>query len=162
MRGLAGKYAPILGAAAAGLAGAGGSIIGNLTDAEQGEGPARIATEALMAGVNILPTGYALGHIPGMRRDFQKQVVKGIPRSTPNAKGLRQEAMAGVNKGLNLGTGINLAMIPAGAGIGGLLGGGVSNVANMIGVPGYQPGVVVNPESYGSSNVNYNPQAIAG
>lgn len=160
MRGFAGKYAPILGAAVTGLAGAGGSIIGNLTDAEKNEGPARIATEALMAGVNVLPTGYALGQIPGMRRDFQKQVAKGIPRTVPNAKNLRQQAMAGVNKGLNIGAGINLAMIPAGAGLGGLLGGGVSNVANMIGVPGYQPGVVPNPEAYGSSNVNYNPQVI--
>lgn len=162
MRGLAGKYAPVIGAAAAGLAGAGGSIIGNLTDEEQNEGPARIATEALMAGVNVLPTGYALGQIPGLKRNVQKQVVKGIPKSAANAKTLRQEAMQGANRTLGLAGAINLGMIPLGAGMGGMLGGGVSNVANMVGVPGYQPGVVVNPESYGSSNVNYNPQVITG
>ena len=61
---LACKYAPLLGAGAAGLLGAGGSILGNLQDTEQGEGPARIATEAVMEGVNALPAGVMLGSLP--------------------------------------------------------------------------------------------------
>jgi hypothetical protein len=34
------------------------------TRPEQGEGPARIATEALAAGVNALPAGLMLGALP--------------------------------------------------------------------------------------------------
>ena len=153
---LAGKYAPLLGAGAAGLLGAGGSIFGNLQDTEQGEGPARIATEALMAGVNALPAGFALGAMPQAIRYAQKNAVKSIPRAS---KDLRQQARQQINQQSGLLAGSQIASIPISAGIGGLIGGGLSNVANAIGVPGFQqgmqPGMVINPESYGSSNINY-------
>jgi len=153
---LAGKYAPLLGAGAAGLLGAGGSILGNLQDTEQGEGPARIATEALMAGVNALPAGIMLGALPQGIRYAQKNAVKSIPRAS---KDLRQQARQQINQQSGLLAGSQIASIPISAGIGGLIGGGLSNVANAIGVPGFQqgmqPGMVINPESYGSSNINY-------
>ena len=153
---LAGKYAPFLGAGAAGLLGAGGSILGNLQDTEQGEGPARIATEALMAGVNALPAGIMLGALPQGIRYAQKNAVKSIPRAS---KDLRQQARQQINQQSGLLAGSQIASIPISAGIGGLIGGGLSNVANAIGAPGFQqgsqPGTVINPQAYGSSNINY-------
>lgn len=153
---LAGKYAPLLGAGAAGLLGAGGSILGNLQDTEQGEGPARIATEALMAGVNALPAGIMLGALPQGIRYAQKNAVKSIPRAS---KDLRQQARQQINQQSGLLAASQIAALPISAGIGGLIGGGLSNVANAIGVPGFQqgsqPGMVINPQAYGSSNINY-------
>ena len=153
---LAGKYAPLLGAGAAGLLGAGGSILGNLQDTEQGEGPARIATEALTAGINALPAGLMLGALPQGIRYAQKNAVKSIPRAS---KDLRQQARQQINQQSGLLAGSQIAALPISAGIGGLIGGGLSNVANAIGVPGFQqgsqPGTVINPQAYGSSNINY-------
>lgn len=153
---LAGKYASLLGASAAGLLGAGGSILGNLQDTEQGEGPARIATEALMAGVNALPAGVMLGSLPQGIRYAQKNAFRSIPKAKTD---LRQQARQQINQQAGLLAGSQIAALPISAGIGGLVGGGLSNVANAIGVPGFQqgmqPGMVINPESYGSSNINY-------
>ena len=153
---LAGKYAPLLGAGAAGLLGAGGSILGNLQDTEQGEGPARIATEALTAGINALPAGLMLGALPQGIRYAQKNAVKSIPRAS---KDLRQQARQQINQQSGLLAGSQIAALPISAGIGGLIGGGLSNIASAIGIPGFQqgsqPGMVINPESYGSSNINY-------
>ena len=153
---LAGKYAPLLGAGAAGLLGAGGSILGNLRDKEQGEGPALIATEALMAGVNAIPAGFVLGSIPQAIRSSQRRVVNEIPKAS---KDLRQQARQQLNQQAGTYAALQTAALPIAAGIGGLVGGGLSNVANAIGVPGFQqgmqPGMVINPESYGSSNINY-------
>jgi hypothetical protein len=153
---LAGRYAPILGAGAAGLVGAGGSIIGNLQDTEQGEGPARIATEALMAGVNAVPAGLALGLMPRAIRSSQKGIVNQIPKA---AKDLRQQARQQLNQQAGAYAAAQIGALPIAAGIGGLIGGGLSNVASAVGAPGFQqgmqPGLVINPESYGSSNINY-------
>lgn len=153
---LAGKYAPLLGAGAAGLLGAGGSILGNLQDTEQGEGPARIATEAVMAGINAVPAGVMLGSLPQGIRYAQKNAVRTIPRAS---KDLRQQARQQINQQAGVLAGSQIAGVPIAAGIGGLVGGGLSNIANAIGVPGFQqgsqPGMVINPESYGSSNINY-------
>jgi len=164
---LAGKYAPLLGAGAAGLLGAGGSILGNLRDKEQGEGPARIATEALMAGVNAIPAGIALGAMPQAIRAAQKRIVTEIPKASTIGveipqilqMGRRQQARQQLNEQAGTAALQLTAALPISAGIGGLIGGGLSNVANAIGVPGFQqgmqPGMVINPESYGSSNINY-------
>jgi hypothetical protein len=153
---LAGKYAPLLGAGAAGLLGAGGSILGNLQDKKQGEGPARIATEALMAGVNAIPAGFVLGSIPQAIRSSQRRVVNEIPKAS---KDLRQQARQQLNQQAGTYAALQTAALPIAAGIGGLVGGGLSNMASAIGVPGFQqgsqPGMVINPESYGSSNINY-------
>jgi hypothetical protein len=153
---LAGKYAPFLGAGAAGLLGAGGSILGNLQDTEQGEGPARIATEAVMAGVNAIPAGFVLGSIPQAIRSSQRRVVNEIPKAS---KDLRQQARQQLNQQAGTYAALQTAALPVAAGIGGLIGGGLSNVANAIGAPGFQQGIqpstVINPQAYGSSNINY-------
>jgi hypothetical protein len=145
-----------LGAGAAGLLGAGGSILGNLQDTEQGEGPARIATEAVMAGVNALPAGVMLGSLPQGIRHAQKNAVRTIPRARTD---LRQQARQQINQQAGVLAGSQIAALPISAGIGGLVGGGLSNIANAIGIPGFQqgsqPGMVINPESYGSSNIDY-------
>jgi hypothetical protein len=153
---LAGKYAPLLGAGAAGLLGAGGSILGNLQDKEQGEGPARIATEAIMAGVNAIPAGFVLGSIPQAIRSSQRRVVNEIPKAS---KDLRQQARQQLNQQAGTYAALQTAALPIAAGIGGLVGGGLSNMASAIGVPGFQqgsqPGTIINPQAYGSSNINY-------
>ena len=153
---LAGKYAPFLGAGAAGLLGAGGSILGNLQDTEQGEGPARIATEAVMAGINAVPAGVMLGSLPQGIRYAQKNAVRTIPKARTD---LRQQARQQINQQAGVLAGSQIAALPISAGIGGLVGGGLSNIANAIGIPGFQqgsqPGMVINPESYGSSNIDY-------
>lgn len=153
---LAGKYAPILGVGAAGLLGAGGSILGNLQDAEQGEGPARIATEAVMAGINAMPAGFALGSMPQAIRSSQKRLVNQIPKAS---KDLRQQARQQLNQQAGVYAASQMAALPLSAGLGGLIGGGVSNMANAIGIPGFQqgsqPGMIINPQAYGSSNINY-------
>ena len=164
---LAGRYAPLLGAGAAGLLGAGGSILGNLRDTEQGEGPARIATEAIMAGVNAVPAGLALGLMPRAIRASQKRIVTEIPKASTIGveipqilqMGRRQQARQQLNEQAGTAALQLTAAIPISAGIGGLIGGGLSNVVNAIGVPGFQqgsqPGTVINPQAYGSSNINY-------
>jgi hypothetical protein len=153
---LAGKYAPILGAGAAGLLGAGGSILGNLQDTEQSEGPARIATEAIMAGVNAVPAGLALGLIPQAIRTSQKGIVNQIPKASKN---LRQQARQQLNQQAGAYAVSQTAALPIVAGLGGLIGGGLSDMANAVGIPGFQqgtqPGTVINPQAYGSSNINY-------
>jgi hypothetical protein len=53
-------------------------------------------------------------------------------------------------------TGINTAGIPlaltAAGGLGGMLGGGVANVGQLFGIPGFQQNVITDPEFAGSSN----------
>ena len=143
---LAGKYGPLLGAATGAVLGAGGSLLGNSGDQEQ-EGLARLGAEALLAGAAGSIPGLAVGRLPQVRRQFQKSVVKNIPRT---AKTARNTAMSAFDKGLAIGGGISAAVTPLYAGAGGMVGGGLSNVANLVGIPGFQPGI--NPESYGSSN----------
>lgn len=48
--------------------------------------------------------------------------------------------------------GLYMAALPALAGLGGMAGGGVSNIAQMAGVPGFSPNVITDPELAGSSN----------
>jgi hypothetical protein len=109
-----------------------------------------------MAGVNALPAGIMLGALPQGIRYAQKNAVKSIPRAS---KDLRQQARQQINQQSGLLAASQIASIPISAGIGGLIGGGLSNVVNAIGVPGFQqgsqPGTVINPQAYGSSNINY-------
>ena len=109
---LAGKYAPFLGAGAAGLLGAGGSILGNLQDTEQGEVPARIATEAVMAGVNALPAGVMLGSLPQGIRHAQKNAVRTIPKVRTD---IRQQARQQINQQAGVLAGSQIAGVPIAA-----------------------------------------------
>ena len=48
--------------------------------------------------------------------------------------------------------GLNMAAVPALAGLGGMVGGGVSNLAQSVGIPGFNQDVIMDPETPGSSN----------
>ena len=150
---MAGRYAPLIaGAAGAAALGAGGSLLGNVMDAEKGEGLGRLATEALAAGLNIAPTGAYLAALPRFAKAAKQTAVDAIRSKHPGAAQYKEYARS-IGQAVLPAAVLSTASIPLGAGIGGLVGGGVSNVANAIGLPGFQPGI--NPESYGSSNMQY-------
>jgi hypothetical protein len=160
---VAGKYGQVLNAAArnpagalkasalgAGLLGATGSVIGNLTDKEQGEGPLRILSEAANAGTlaaipGLMP-GYAAAALGTLRQPGMARKAVNAAGSAANAR----KSFQGIARGAALAT----AAVPAAAGLGGLVGGGYSNLYNAIGIPGFQAGI--NPEAAnGSSNMQY-------
>jgi len=158
-----------------GLIGAGGSVAGNLSD-EENEGAGRILTEAALAGLGGAAAGRVIGQIgkeniatkQGISK-LENEAVPYISRSLHATEaGARDTAKAAGQKAasvldrltkernfLNLsraGQGGAMAAVPIAAGIGGLVGGGVSNVAGLM-LPGFQAQQqYVDPESYGSSN----------
>jgi len=69
-----------------------------------------------------------------------------------------QKKASSAVEGNRLEQGLYMAGLPAVAGIGGLIGGGASNLAQMTGVPGFQQGI--DPESYTSSNMPGARQSI--
>ena len=150
---MAGRYAPLIaGAAGAAALGAGGSLLGNMMDAEKGEGLGRLATEALAAGLNVAPAGAILAGIPLAARAAKQTAVAAIKNKSPKAGAYKEYARQIGKTAAPLMAGYS-ALMPVSAGIGGLLGGGIANAVNAIGLPGFQPGI--NPESYGSSNMQY-------
>jgi len=125
---LSGKYLELLKhPATVGAIAAGASLAGNAlgVDNEQ-KGAGRIALEALGAGLGAA----GLSHVsrPIIKEQPLARVLIGGPT-----------AFAGL----------------VGAPAGNLVGGGVSNVANAIGIPGFQHYPVLDPEAYGSSNYPY-------
>jgi hypothetical protein len=47
---------------------------------------------------------------------------------------------------------LGMGAVPVAAGLGGLVGGGISNAASAVGIPGFQQNAPIDPEAYGSSN----------
>jgi hypothetical protein len=47
---------------------------------------------------------------------------------------------------------LGMGAVPVAAGLGGLVGGGISNAASAVGIPGFQQNMPIDPEEYGSSN----------
>jgi hypothetical protein len=47
---------------------------------------------------------------------------------------------------------LGMGAVPVAAGLGGMVGGGISNAANAVGIPGFQQNMPIDPEEYGSSN----------
>jgi hypothetical protein len=158
-----------------GLIGAGGSVAGNLSD-EENEGAGRILTEAALAGLGGAAAGRAIGQIGkeniALQRgigNLEREATPYISRALHAAEaGARETAKAANQKAipmlerlgkqqqlLNLSRaeqGAAMAAAPIAAGIGGLVGGGVSNVAGLM-LPGFQQQQqYVDPEQYGSSN----------
>lgn len=138
---LAGKFSPELKAMlGVGALTAGASTLGNIvTGQAQEKGPGRVALEALGAG--------ALGGALGRR----------MPAASTNVMDtLRAHPMYQDPKMMELGKrGAEATMLAAGlgaGGLGGLAGGGVANVGQMVGIPGLQQQAPMDPESYGSSN----------
>ena len=71
---------------------------------------------------------------------------------SPDREELRQkarDAMTSLNRGYAAGSVVNL--LGAGA-LGGMIGGGVSNVGQMVGIPGLNSNTITDPELVGSSN----------
>ena len=166
---LAGKYNQLMDAAianpsaamAAGALGAGGlgaagSLVGNLTDAEQDEGPLRLLTEAVNAGLSAAPLG-ALGVLSaGSRRRVNTdprafQEMQELHRGPDGM--INSNAVEATMKNLGRYAAGSVAAIPLAAGLGGMMGGGTANMYNAMGVPGFAPGSIPDPEEYGSNNM---------
>ncbi len=161
---LAGKYGPLIGAATGAVLGAGGSLIGNAMDQEKGEGPLRLGMEALNAAALASYPGFIAGLAPrarGITKGLAVDAIKAASKARRSgdavaANAARAVADQATNRArslpatLAIGGGLG---IPVAAGIGGLAGGGGANLYNAIGIPGMQQGI--NPESYGSSNLQY-------
>jgi len=178
MLNLAGKYASDIAAsigrrpipsALAGAALAGGlATAGNLVTGEAGrEEPGRLAAEAIGAGALGALGGYRMpgvrAELFGAKRNIAKDLAKKgagqmatgtgmqVGAAADNEK-LRQAARVGINA-MNIGAaaGTGLGYLGAGA-VGGMLGGGVSNIAQMASLPGFNQNVITDPELTGSSN----------
>lgn len=175
---LAGKYASDIAAsigrrpipsALAGAALAGGlATAGNLVSGEAGrEDQGRLIAEALGAGALGALGGYRMpkvrAELMGAKKGIAEQLAKqgagrmatgaGVQISNiPNSEQLRQAARTNINA-MNIGaaTGAGLGYLGAGA-LGGMVGGGVSNMAQMVGLPGFNQNVIADPELAGSSN----------
>jgi hypothetical protein len=133
-----------IGALGAGGLGAAGSLIGNLTDAEQGEGPLRLLTEAGNAAMLAAPLGVVGVANAGARRKLLTN-----PRTFREFQALHGGDVNAVEQQIkNYGRSAlgSAAAIPLAAGIGGMLGGGTANMYNAIGIPGFAPGAIPNPE----------------
>lgn len=162
--------------AAYGLISAGGSVLGNVTDNED-EGAGRILAEAVGAGALGALIGGGIGRLgqenTALRRNINALGNEAAPYMSRGIKaaeaGAMDTARAANQKALPLvermaaeeallkanraGQAIGLGAMPVAAGLGGLLGGGVSNLGNAMGIPGLQPQQqYVDPEQYGSSN----------
>ena len=138
---LAGKFSPELKAMlGVGALTAGASTLGNIaTGQAQEKGPGRVALEALGAG--------ALGGAMGRRLPLVNAVVTEILDEAPLYQDPRARMLG------KRGTEATIVAAGLGAGgLGGLAGGGVANVGQMVGIPGLQQQAPMDPESYGSSN----------
>jgi hypothetical protein len=138
---LAGKFSPEMRAMlGVGALTAGASTLGNVvTGQAQDKGPGRVAMEALGAGV--------LGGAVGRRIPKVSQFVTDEIKLNPDLQDPR--AVNAIKRGAELGIG---AMTLGAGGLGGLVGGGVSNVGELAGIPGFQQNMPMDPEAYGSSN----------
>jgi hypothetical protein len=169
---------------AAGLGGltAGAATLGNIVSGEAAdEGAGRLGLEALGAGALGAYVGSRipgnLAQLRGMRRAAATDLRgKGAGRNitvdpstgqayqtvgvNPEAAQMREDYLKGssaLNRGFQGGTALSAL---AAGGIGGMLGGGVANVGQMVGIPGMEQDQMMqlaaqqalDPESYGSSN----------
>jgi hypothetical protein len=65
------------------------------------------------------------------------------------------EKETALNEGTRLARGyqaLGMGTVPVAAGLGGMVGGGISNAASAVGIPGFQQNMPIDPEEYGSSN----------
>lgn len=138
---LAGKFSPEMQAMlGVGALTAGASTLGNIvTGQAKDKGPGRVALEALGAGA----LGGAFGRrLPASNASVMEMLDQSPMYQDPRARMLgKRGAEAAIVAGA-LGAG----------GLGGLLGGGVANTGDLVGIPGLQQAAPMDPESYGSSN----------
>jgi len=131
---IAGKYGALLRhPATIGAVAAGASLAGNaLNLSGEDKGPGRIALEALGTGLGA--AGLSRISRPAFNEEPLARVIAGGPTMLAASLGA-----------------------PAGS----LVAGGVSNIANAVGIPGFQNNLIIDPEAYGSSNTNYDTNARA-
>ncbi len=148
---LAGKYQNYIpiGAITGATLGAGGSLLGNLTDKEEGEGPLRLLTEAINAAPLAGIAGGTAGLALGTNNLMKARAIDAIRNLRMNAPELKEQARSAGPVLTQTAIGA-AAAAPLLAGAGGMLGGGSSDFYNAIGIPGFTPGI--DPESPGSSN----------
>ena len=145
---LAGRFSKYMntplakGAAIALPLGVGGSLLGNVMDKEKGEGSARVVTEAGLAGLNAAGSlgGVMAAEGLGLSPNVQRGPLPDTGVQLPNRRASKLAYSA--------------AALPIAAGIGGLVGGGVSNIANAIGIPGFNRGI--NPSKVGLPSLDAN------
>lgn len=105
------------------------------------ENPGAVARRAKMAPGEIQSAEVA--------RDLLNAAV----RSGEDPAKLRSDLKTSARRGQTL---INTAGIPlaltAAGGLGGMVAGGLANAGQLVGIPGLQQGMPMDPESYGSSN----------
>jgi len=163
---------PGLSALAVGTGAAGAATLGNIASGQiQHEGLGRTGLEALGAGALGALAGTT---VPSLRRatieSFRNSPQAG-ERTRPIDIGKKPniqdkwredvEELLGKAQGVynsklahQIGAGAAVAGAGLGAGaLGGQVGGGISNIGNMAGIPGLQPNTIVDPEAYGSSNL---------
>ena len=85
--------------------------------------------------------------------EFSRDILNAAVRSGEDPAKLRSDLKTSARRGQTV---INTAGIPlaltAAGGLGGMLAGGVANAGQLVGIPGLQQEMPVDPESYGSSN----------
>tara|TARA_R100001082_G_scaffold19044_1_gene9325 strand:- start:106 stop:669 length:564 start_codon:yes stop_codon:yes gene_type:complete len=162
---------PITSSLGLGAATAGTATLGNIFSGEAGrEGGGRLALEALGAGA----LGGALGaYLPQARKNVLATLKeRGQPGSTTKvyaydpksgqSSGYWEQEIeellkkSGIKNSNIYGSAIESAVLGGGltaGAVGGQIGGGVSNIGNMAGLPGLQQNTIVDPEAYGSSNL---------
>ena len=173
---------PYVSAAGIGGLAAGGATLGNIVFGEAAEeGPGRLGLEALGAGALGAALGYQVPALHAARRGILRGGAENLARegagkrvkvdpstgqvyteignsadSVESRKAYLQQAKLGraIDK-----AGIGAYTLGAGA-LGGMIGGGVANVGQLVGIPGLQQDAAmqmaaqqaIDPESYGSSN----------
>lgn len=177
-----GAMNPLISAAGLGGLTAGAATLGNIVSGEaEDEGAGRLALEALGAGALGAAVGARipgnLAQLRGMRRAAATDLRgKGAGRNVsydpstgqtyqtvgvnPEAAQMREDYLKGskaLGRGFQAGTALSAL---AAGGIGGMIGGGVANVGQLVGIPGLDQDAAMqaaaqqalDPESYGSSN----------
>ena len=156
-----GQAALASGAAAAGLA-----TLGNITSGEASqEGPGRLLLEAAQAGGTGITAGML---IPSMRRLVSKRTIAqnlrpdagkvatgagpelGSKFGTKEGAEMRNQAKRAMAAVPYAQAAIGAGMVAGAGGLGGLYGGGYSNLAEAVGIPGFES--AIDPEMPGSSN----------
>jgi hypothetical protein len=166
---------PLVSGLGLGAATAGTATLGNIISGEADrEGGGRLALEALGAGALGGALGAGIPSVRAIGRGIKKDIAREVKAKTGGAH--RKQSFYDVDTGAGtsrskeyqkvvddanrqmgmvnpLQAGLTgIAGLTYG-GLGGMIGGGVSNIGNMAGIGGLQQNTIVDPEAYGSSNL---------
>ena len=166
---------PLVSGLGVGAATAGAATLGNVFSGEADrEGGGRLALEALGAGALGGVLGSRVPHMRGVSRAVKKDIARGVKEKTGGAHRKQsfydvdtgagtsrskeyQKVVDDANRQMGMVNPITAGVTGLSAltygGLGGMIGGGVSNIGNMAGIGGLQQNTIVDPEAYGSSNL---------